>query len=111
VNPLVDFALSEAGDLTFVNAAVAAKVAEDPGGHRAVWSSFDNITQESRRIGESSGAGTLRAPAGLPSASGPYIKIEIAATGGSHESWKTPVEVFFSRTGQGWKLVGVERGR
>jgi hypothetical protein len=111
VNPLADFALSDTGDLTFVNAAVAVKIADDPGGYQAVWSTFDNLTQESRRIGETSGAGALRAPAGLPSAPGTYIKIEIAATGGSHESWKTPVQVFFSRTGQSWKLVGVERGK
>jgi hypothetical protein len=111
VNPLVEFALSETGDLTFVNAAVAAKIADDPGGYHAVWSTFDNLTQESRRIGETSGAGSLRAPAGLPSAPGTYLKIEIAATGGSHESWKTPVQVFFSRSSQGWKLVGVERAR
>jgi hypothetical protein len=111
VNPLVDFALSDTGGLTFVNAAVAAKIADDPGGYQAAWSTFDNLTQESRRIGETSGAGSLGAPAGLPTAPGTYIKIEIAATGGSHESWKTPVQVFFSRTGQGWKLVGVERGK
>jgi hypothetical protein len=109
VNPLVDFALSDAGDLTFVNAAVAAKVAEEPGGYRAVWSSFNNQTQESTKIGETSGAGALRLPGGWVIAEGIYIKVEIAATGGSYESWKTPVEVFFSRTAQGWKLVGVER--
>jgi hypothetical protein len=111
VNPLVEFALSETGDLTFANAAVAAKIADDPGGYHAVWSTFDNLSQESRRIGETSGAGSLRAPAGLPSAPGTYIKIEIAATGGSHESWKTPVQVYFSRTSSAWKLVGVERGK
>ena len=112
VNPLVDFALTEGGDLTFANAAVDAGVGSDPGGYRAVWSSFDNLTRESKQIGETSGTGTrLRAPAGLPSAPNTYIKVEIAATGGTQDSWKTPVDVFFSRTGQGWKLVGVERRR
>jgi hypothetical protein len=110
VNPLVDFALSESGELTFANAAVAANVGADPDGYRAVWSSFDNVTRESRSIGETSGAGTrLRAPGGLPATPNSYIKVEIAATGGSEASWKTPAQVFFCRTGQAWKLVGVER--
>jgi hypothetical protein len=110
VNPLVDFALSEAGELTFANAAVEAKVGVDPGGYHAAWSSFDNATRESRSIGETSGTGPrLRAPAGLPAMPNAYIKVEIAATGGSEASWKTPVQVFFWRTGQGWKVVGVER--
>ena len=110
VNPLVDFALTDAGELTFANAAVDAKVGADPGGYRAVWSSFDNVTRESKRIGETSGTGTrLRAPAGLPSNPNAYLKVEIAATGGAEAAWKTPVQVFFCRTGQAWKLVGVER--
>ncbi len=112
VNPLVDFALTDAGDLTFANAAVDARVATDPGGYRAVWSSFDNQTREAKSISETSGTGTrLRAPAGLPSGQNAYIKVDIAATGGTEPSWKTPVQVFFVRTGQGWKLVGVERGQ
>jgi hypothetical protein len=111
VNPLVDFALSDGGDLTFANAAVDAGAGADPGGYRAVWSSFDNQTRESKQIGETTGTGTgLRAPAGLPSAPNSFIKVEIAATGGAHASWKIPVRVFFTRAGQAWKLVGVERG-
>lgn len=111
VNPLVDFALSDGGDLTFANAAVDAGAAADPGGYRAGWSNFDNQTRESKQIGETTGTGTgLRAPAGLPSAPNSFIKVEIAATGGAHPSWKIPVRVFFTRTGQAWKLVGVERG-
>lgn len=110
VNPLVDFALTDAGELTFANAAVDARVATDPGGYRAVWSNFDNVTRESKSIGETSGTGTrLRAPAGLPATQNAYLKVEIAATGGAEASWKTPVQVFFCRTGQTWKLVGVER--
>ena len=80
VNPLVDFALSDGGELTFANAAVDAGAGADPGGYRAVWSSFDNLTRESKQIGETTGTGTrLRAPAGLPSAPNAFIKIEIAA--------------------------------
>jgi hypothetical protein len=110
VNPLVDFALSEAGDLTFANAAVDAGVGADPGGYRAMWSRFDNMTRESQPIGETTGTGTrMRAPAAVLSGADAYIKVGIAATGGPQESWKTPVEAYFSRTAQGWKLVGVER--
>jgi hypothetical protein len=111
VNPLVDFALSDGGDLTFANAAVDAKAAADPGGYRAVWSSFDNQTRATQSIGETSGAGTrLRAPSGLPTAANAYVKVEVAATGGDQPSWKTPVHVFFMRSGLSWKLVGLERG-
>ena len=110
VNPLVDFAMSDGGELTFVNAAVDAGAAKAPSGYRAAWSRFDNVTRESKPIGETSGAATrLSAPPGLPSASGTYLHVEIAAVDGPHPSWADPVHVYFSRTGSTWKLVGLER--
>ena len=112
VNPLVDFALSDGGDLTFANAAVDAGAGA---GSRRVPRRVVELRQpdprdRSRSARRPGPVTRLRAPAGLPSAPNAYIKVEIAATGGPQASWKIPVRVFFTRTGQAWKLVGVERG-
>jgi hypothetical protein len=110
VNPLVDFELSERGELSFANAAVDAGVATPPRSYRATWSTFDNVTRESTRVGDTSGATTrLAAPAGLPSAAGTYLRVEIAAVDGPHPSWTVPVHAYFWRPESTWKLVGLER--
>ncbi len=110
VNPIADIAMSDSGELTFVNAAVDAGVAKPASGYRAAWSTFDNVTRESKPIGETSGSMTrLSAPPGLPSAAGTYLRIEVAAMDGPHPSWTEPVHAYFSRTGSTWKLVGLER--
>ena len=52
INPLVDFALSDDGRLSFRNAAVEAGIATPPArGYRLEWSAFDNLTGEARLIG------------------------------------------------------------
>jgi len=110
INPIADPALDSAGVLTFRNAAVDAGFAKAPEGYHASWSSFDNATGESRRIGETSGAGPrLQAPAGLPGASGVFIKGELSAVGGPNPSWQKPVHAYFHRLNAGWRLVGFER--
>jgi hypothetical protein len=110
VNPVVDFTLGPNGELTFGNAAVGARLASPPAGYQTRWYVFDNATRESRAIGDASAAtGVVRAPSGLPSAAGSYIRVEVSATGAPHPSWAVPVNVYFHRTGEGWKLVGLER--
>jgi len=110
INPLVDVVLSERGELTFGNAAVDAGVATQPRSYRATWSMFDNVTQESTRIGETSGTtARLGAPDGLPAAQGTYLHVEITAVDGPHPSWAVPVHAYFWRTATGWKLVGLDR--
>ena len=37
------------------------------------------------------------------------MKVQISATGGADKSWEKPVDVYFHRTSDGWKLVGLER--
>jgi len=111
INPIVDPALDDAGTLTFGNAAVAAKVAAAPGGYRAQWFTFDNVSRKTTPIGsESKGDGPrLSAPAGLPRDGDSFIKVQVSATQPPHESWTRPVDVYFRRASGGWKLVGLER--
>ena len=110
INPISMPVLSPDGVLTFANAAVAAGVAPAPASYHAVFSSFDNATRDSRRIGDATSTTTeIRALAGLPSASGSYLHVEISATSAGHASWATPVHAYFKRTANGWTLVGFER--
>jgi len=110
VNPISAPALGALNALTFENAAVSARVTDPPAGYRAVWSRFDNATGLSQRIGETSGTGlTLSAPAGMPTAPGSFIHVEISATGSVPAAWTVPVHAYFKRVGGEWKLVGFER--
>lgn len=110
INPLAEFAI-DGGRLTFVNVAEQAGVAAAPGGYRAAWFTFDNATGETRPIGsETSAAGpSIAVPPGLPSSAGGYVKIEVRATESPEASWEVPVDVYFRRLADGWKLVGLER--
>ena len=111
INPLVDFALSEDGTLTFDNAAIKAETAAQPsGGYTARWAAFDNATGATRPIGETRGAlNSLAAAPGLDKTTGAFVQIAVAATDQRYPSWGTPVTVYFRRQPQNWKLVGVER--
>jgi hypothetical protein len=112
VNPLVNFALDSAGALSFENAAVAARAGEAPaGGYTASFFRFDNATGEAAAIGGPVAASGLRvaAPAGLPSADGSYVKVQVAAVKPAQASWAVPVTVYFRRAAGSWALVGVER--
>ncbi len=67
VNPLAGFALADSGELRFTNVAVAHKVAEVPSrGYKASWFTFDNLTQQSSALGETSApsGAALTAPPG-----------------------------------------------
>lgn len=112
INPVVDVALDRSGMLTFGNAAVDAGVAEAPkGGYRATWFVFNNLTGESKPVGTPTTAATGRmdAPAGLPTATGSFVRIDIEAVAPPNPSWTVPVRVYLRRTAEGWKLVGLER--
>jgi hypothetical protein len=111
INPLVDFALSNDGRLSFRNAAVDAGVSKAPsGGYSAVWAAFDNATGDAKPLGAAttSQSTEIQAPAAISSA-GPFVRAQVSAVGASREEWKRPFDVFFQRTGGGWRLVGLTR--
>jgi len=110
INPIVEPRLDTGGRLMFDNAAVAAGVAQAPTSYKASWGSFDNATNETRPIGETTSTSTtIQAPAGLPSAAGSFIAVDISADSAAHPTWKTPIRTHFRRTATGWTLVGLER--
>jgi hypothetical protein len=107
VNPIVNPRLDTAG-LTFENAAVAGGVAEGPVTYRASWMRFDNATNTTTPLSETTSATTtIAAPGGLPSSG--FVAVDISATSDKYPTWKKPVRAFFRRDGGGWKLVGFER--
>ncbi len=110
VNPIVDPSLEASGSLRFVNAAVAADVAKAPA-YEVAWFTFDNATGASTQIGppEATQSGQATAPSSLPSASGSFVRVQIRAVDSPHASWKLPVQAYFLRDGDRWKLVGFER--
>jgi hypothetical protein len=110
VNPIADVAMDQEGTLTFRNAAVDADMARIPSGYHAVWSTFDNVTGTTRRIGETSGRTTrITAPAGLPATPGAFVRVELSSVGAASESWTVPVHAYFRAQDDGWRLVGFER--
>jgi hypothetical protein len=110
VNPVVDPALAADGRLTFGNAAVQYRLAEAPASYKVTWQRFDNATGTLERIGETGGsADGIAGPADLPARAGSFVRAEIAAVGGAHPSWASPVHAYFKRSAEGWKLVGFDR--
>jgi len=109
VNPIVNPRLGASG-LTIENAAIAAGVVKGQPTYRASWMLFDNATGETKPLSTTeSQTTTLAAPAGLPTAPGSYIQVDISADIAAHPSWKEPIKTHFRRTAQGWQLVGLER--
>jgi hypothetical protein len=110
VNPIVDPRLDANGRLTFDNAAVAADVAKAPAAYHASWRLFDNAADETRPLSDTrSATTTIEAPAGLPTASGSMVAIDISADSETYPTWKRPVRTYFRRGRDGWTLVGLER--
>ncbi len=111
INPLVRFALSEAGTLTFENAAVRAGVALPAEGYRAVWHTLDNATGAVASLGEVTVGleERLQAPPELARATASYIRVDVSSAGAPHPSWSRPIHAYFRQTASRWMLVGFKR--
>jgi hypothetical protein len=110
VNPIVTPRLDANGRLTVENAAVTAGVASGAATYTASWSRFDNTTGDTQSLSETrSSTTTLEAPAGLPSAPGSFVAVDIAIDSEGHPTWRRPIRTYFRRGATGWTLVGLER--
>jgi len=109
VNPLVDFALSGTGALTFRNIAVDTRRAPPPQSYEAQWARFDNATGTATPAGTSQASTTLSFQAPPEALAGDFVQVAVSSLSSTHPSWATPVVVRFRRGASGWALVGLER--
>ena len=111
INPLVDFALSADGELTFANAAAQPGVATPAKEYHIEWARFDNATDSSTPVRTVSvPEPRVRAPeAVLGMSAGEFVQVRVAAVHAEFPSWAKPVTVHFRRLADGWQLVGVAR--
>jgi hypothetical protein len=109
VNPIADPQLDADGTLSFRNAAVDADFAHAPEAYRAAWSTFDNATGQTTRLGGTTSRTASMTLQGLPSGSNVFIKVELSAVSDTHQSWNKPVHAYFRHVDGVWRLVGFER--
>lgn len=110
VNPIVDIALAADGTLTFENAAVSAKAATPATAYVLSWTRFDNDTGVHTPVGSETTIRELRAvaPASLLR-DAQYVSVSIRAEHPEHAGWSQPAQIYFRRTSDGWKMVGLFR--
>ena len=110
-NPVVNPALSPAGELTFENAAQKAGVGPAAERYTIQWSSFDNASSTHKDVGSEQLATSLKAqaPLDLLSARPEYVAALVRAFHADHPAWSQPLMLYFRRAGDGWSLVGLER--
>ena len=112
INPLVGFALTDGGVLTFENPSVRAMFARAPeGGYEATWHRFDNATGLTEALGPATTSieERVQSPGPLPGGADAFVKISIRALRPADAAWAIPVDVYFRRSGASWTLVGVDR--
>ena len=110
VLPLVDCELAGTGTLTCANIAVATKAAEPPEEYRIRWHRFDNQADSAQPVGEEIVTHDPRfsAPQDLLDAN-EFVMAEIRGKHPRHPGWATPMKVYFRRTADGWRTVGIDR--
>jgi hypothetical protein len=106
VNPIVDPQLDGNGRLSFRNAAVDAAVADRAPGYRALWYTFDNVSDTATLVATTEETQSPMVMPAMPASE--FIKVDLAAIGGP-EAWTKPVSAYFRRNSSGWTLVGFER--
>jgi len=121
VNPVADPALAEDGTLTFRNPAVDYGFSPAPSRYTVTWYRFDNATGQSTRLDESTTTTGTRAAAPadalvrvrpdttLPGGRGVFVRADISAVQPANPSWRAPVQAYFRRGADGWRLVGFDR--
>jgi hypothetical protein len=107
VNPVVDFALSPDGALTFRNAAVDARAASAGQGYALQWSRFDNRADRHDPVGVETTVQTAagRLPAELSGAE--YVAVTVRAIHSGFPAWNKPIRAYFRKTAGGWQAVGL----
>lgn len=108
-NPVVDFAMDEAGRMTFRNAAVDANFASAAEAYRIRWARFDNATGKAEPVGDEVVARDPSATMPRALADALYIQAIVTSHHPQQPNWTHPVHVFFRKQGGGWKTVGLER--
>jgi hypothetical protein len=110
-NPLINLALSTAGELTFENEAEKAGIAKAAERYTAQWSRFDNALGQHEPFGEdaTSTSPRVQAPADLIALRPEHVAVRLRAFHGDHPAWSQPLMAYFRRTGDSWTLVGLER--
>ncbi|MEP7115940.1 MAG: hypothetical protein ABI880_00045 [Acidobacteriota bacterium] len=109
LNPLVDFALTPDGTLTFANVATATRRASAPDGYEIVWSTFDNATGVATPVGVPMSTVAPSAQAPAAALAGAFVEAAVHTRHPLFKEWRRPVAVHFRRHGATWQLVGVTR--
>ena len=112
MNPLVDFVVTNDGDVTFANAAVDVGATATRSSYVIEVGRFDNSSGSSAPIGAPQAVGETRFA--LPAEAralrpGDYLELRVSTTNQEFPAWKTPVVVHLRRTVSGWDTAGLER--
>jgi hypothetical protein len=111
VNPVVQPSVTDAGVMSFRNAATDAGVATEPAEYEVNWAIYDNTTGVTTSIGHAERC--ARRECALPTdvtAGTQYLRAEIRTIHPAYPAWRTPVRVFFRRDhDNSWTAVGLER--